>query len=218
MRWNCRKSNTWQNLKYYSTVFEELTENKFGIQRPSSCRLSNEDSLGVCFTRVGILNWCAISCLQFPGNFFWKFNLNFVPIIILSRNRISTLQIDPIHNHAKFIKFGSALQSLFSYYGHVIRSMENCSSIWSNFVKLGMVIHWINLQGGNSVTAQNNTMQHMKILRSSDGPYLLYFSCWERCRWPFFAITSHPWVLNDQSFNVIKWNNNQFDSSIHLIT
>jgi len=44
-----------------------------------------------------------------PRGIFWKFGLNFVPIIILSRNQISTLKIDPIHNHAKF---------------HLIRSME----------------------------------------------------------------------------------------------
>jgi len=37
-----------------------------------------------------------------PQEIFWKFGWNFVPIIILSRNWISTLKIDPIKNHAKF--------------------------------------------------------------------------------------------------------------------
>jgi len=40
--------------------------------------------------------------LTIPLKIFWKFGLNFVPMIILSRNRISTLEIDPLHNHAKF--------------------------------------------------------------------------------------------------------------------
>jgi len=46
-----------------------------------------------------------LMCYKLPtilGEIFWKFGSNFVPIIILSRNQISTLKIDPIHNHAKF--------------------------------------------------------------------------------------------------------------------
>ena len=46
-----------------------------------------------------------LMCYKLPTilrEILWKFRLNFVPIIISSRNRISTLEIDPIHNYAKF--------------------------------------------------------------------------------------------------------------------
>ena len=39
-----------------------------------------------------------------PREIFWKFGLNFVPLIILSCNRISTLKIDSLYNHTKFHK------------------------------------------------------------------------------------------------------------------
>jgi len=46
-----------------------------------------------------------LMCYKLPTilrKIFRKFGLNFVPIIILSRKRISTLRIDPIHKHPKF--------------------------------------------------------------------------------------------------------------------
>jgi len=42
-----------------------------------------------------------------PREIFWKFGLNFVPIIIMSHNQTSVPMIDPIHNHTKFHKVRS---------------------------------------------------------------------------------------------------------------
>jgi len=49
-----------------------------------------------------------------PREIFWKFGLNFVPLIILSYNRISTLKIDSMYNHAKFHKVRSNTWAIIS--------------------------------------------------------------------------------------------------------
>jgi len=80
--------------------------------------------LSVCFTRLGILNWCAISCLQFPG-IFLKIRLKFcADNYFESWPNFHPEDWSNTQTMPSFIRFGSALQSLFPYYGHVICSME----------------------------------------------------------------------------------------------
>jgi len=91
-----------------------------------------------------------------PREIFWKFSLNFVPLIILSCNQISTLKIDSMYYHAKFHKVWSNTWADISVLQITWQYGNNDSSTEPNLMKLDMVVYWINLQGGNLVTTQNN--------------------------------------------------------------
>jgi len=99
--------------------------------------------LRVCFTRVGILNWCAISCQQFLGKFLENSAQILYRQLFWVATKLPPWRVIPYTTMPSFIKFGSALQSLFPYYGHVIRSMEITAEV---FDRISWNLAWLYIE------------------------------------------------------------------------
>jgi len=94
--------------KKEKTEKEERTEGKkigkrrrWKKERGKTWRMGRNTVKGMLYPRGNSELMC-YKLPTIPWEIFWKFGLNSVPIIISSCNRIFTLKIDPINNHAKF--------------------------------------------------------------------------------------------------------------------